>query len=135
MGSGHEINQWGWNDPVTSIYRETFTGEVVNKHAINNEAIQTELKYRFANKIPPGYKDAAKEDGGVGDLLIWKSILEIGKARKRPLVFVSGEEKADWCYRSDNRGMLPRYELIDEFRRASSGNAFCMVSFSELLKL
>jgi predicted nucleic acid-binding protein len=128
------INGWGWNDPVTKIYRELFTADVIKGHSSQNEAVEKELKYRTINKIPPGYKDAAKEDGGVGDLIIWLTILEIGKTRQKPLVFVTGEEKTDWWHRSDKRGMLPRYELIDEFRTASSGKAFYIVSFSEFLK-
>lgn len=111
------------------------TAIVIKAPSQTQDEIKKELTYRKTNKIPPGYKDAGKDDLGVGDLLIWMSILEIGKTRKKPLLFVTGEEKSDWFYRSDNRGMLPRYELIDEFRRDSSGHAFYLASFSGFLEI
>ena len=71
----------------------------------------------------------------LGDLLIWQTILEIGRKHKRSLVFVSGEKKADWFYSSDRQGFFPRYELIDEYRRASEGGSFYILSLEELSRL
>ena len=31
---------------------------------------------RYENRIPPGYKDGYKDENAIGDLLIWKEILE-----------------------------------------------------------
>jgi rRNA-processing protein FCF1 len=126
------ITKWEWNDPVAAMYRSIFSSDIIRAPSFGREEIEKELEYRTTNKVPPGYKDASKDDSGVGDLLIWMTILEIGEARKKPLIFVTGEEKADWQY---NRGLLPRYELIDEFRRKSSGNAFYIASFSAFLEL
>jgi len=129
------IRKWGWNDPVAELYREVFNLDTIRAPSQSKEEIETELKYRITNKIPPGYKDASKDDRGVGDLLIWMTILEIGAERQKPLLFVTGEEKADWQHRSENQGLLPRCELVDEFRRRSSGNPFYIASFSGLLEL
>src|SRR5262249_48178151 len=89
------------------------------------EVIAKELEYRIVHKIPPGYKDASKDDRGVGDLLIWMTILEIGAERQKPLLFVTGEEKADWQHRSDNRGVLPtpreRIAVLQGWLRTSIG--------------
>lgn len=86
-------------------------------------------------QIPPGYKDAAKDDLGIGDFLIWLTILELGSRNQKPLIFVSGEEKSDWQHRSGGAGFLPRYELVDEYQRSSGGQPFYMIPLSRLLEL
>ena len=50
-------------------------------------------------------------------------------------ILVSGEEKADWFIRSADYPLYPRYELVDEYRRASSGSSFHILRFSALLAL
>jgi transposase-like protein/rRNA-processing protein FCF1 len=130
-----EIRKWGWNDPVAEVYRTVFDKNVIIECKRSNEDILANLQDRMDNKIPPGYKDAGKDDNGIGDVLIWLTILEIGEQRKKPLLFVSLDEKADWQHRVDNRGFLPRFELVDEYRRASSGQPFYIAPFSTLLQL
>lgn len=125
---------WHWDDPVSAIYRDFFRGSVVIDPEFNREDLMKDLRHRYENHVPPGYKDSANEHSGIGDLLIWKTILKIGETEKKHLIFVSGEEKADWWYRSDNRPLYPRFELIDEYRRASGGMSLAIISFAELLK-
>jgi uncharacterized protein (DUF983 family)/rRNA-processing protein FCF1 len=129
------VRNWGWNDPVSGLYREIFDDDAVVECSELHDAVIADLEHRIANKIPPGYKDANKDDDGVGDVLIWLTVLQIGRARKRPMLFVTADEKADWQHRVDNRGFLPRYELVDEYRRASDGRAFYISPFSKLLEL
>lgn len=128
------IRNWSLNDPVSVVYREKFDDKCVWDLELDEEEIKKSISFRYKNKIPPGYKDASKSDGGIGDLMIWLTILQIGKKRKRNLIFVTGEEKADWQHRSDNRGLFPRSELVDEYRRASSGKTFHIISLSRLLE-
>jgi hypothetical protein len=130
-----QLRLWTWNDPVSLLYSELFNKDVVFDIEIDKEKIMKDLQYRQENDIPPGYKDASKEDLGIGDLLIWYSILEIGRKNKNSVIFVSGEEKPDWWYKSEGVTLYPRYELVDEFRRASSGNSFHILSFSKFLSL
>lgn len=129
------VRTWTWNDPVSELYRSILTAEVVFDPALDSEVIDADLRYRTANAIPPGYKDAAKGDGGVGDLLIWHTILRLGEDRKVDVIFVSGEEKSDWWHRGGGRHLYPRFELVDEFRRRSGGKAFHITSFAELLDI
>ena len=127
---------WGWGDPVSLAYRETFSGGgCIVECGLDKEEIEKQRDFRFRRKIPPGYKDSSKPDGGVGDLIIWFTILQIARARKRDLVFVTGDEKADWQHRVNNRGFLPRVELVDEYRRTSEGRSLFIVPLSELLSL
>ena len=129
------IQGWQWNDPVSLLYHELFTGNVVLEPQISEEYVKEDLDRRQLHKIPPGYKDAAKEDKGVGDLLIWHTILEIGKTQKKSVIFVSGDEKADWFQQSEKLPLYPRYELVDEFRRLSDEHSFHIIKFSRFLEL
>lgn len=129
------VRDWQFADPVSELYGELFLGDVVQDPIFAAKDLAEEMELRYARGIPPGYKDASKEDGGPGDLVIWKTLLSVGEQRKCPLVFVTGEEKADWWHRASGRAVLPRLELIDEYRRASEGSSFHIVSLSEFLRL
>jgi hypothetical protein len=129
------IRSWEWNDPVSLAYRKHLPASIVFEPKLDREKTLGELKRRYELAIPPGYKDAAKDDYGVGDYLVWKTILAIGARNKRDLIFVSGEEKADWQHRSDGTPLLPRYELLDEYMRSSGGKALYIVPLSRLLEL
>ncbi|MBW3573004.1 MAG: DUF4935 domain-containing protein, partial [Gemmatimonadetes bacterium] len=130
-----EVRNWLWNDPVSVLYRALFDKETIFDPPLDPTTVMADLQWRWENKIPPGYKDASKADEGVGDLLIWLTILEIARAEKKHVLFVTGEEKADWQYRSAGGGLYPRFELVDEFRRASEGKSFFIAPLSTLLAL
>jgi len=128
------VAEWQWNDPVSNIYRDLFKGPTIVEPKFDREELLAELKYRQEHRIPPGFKDANNEYSGVGDLLIWKTILNIGEQESRHLIFVSGDEKADWRYQSENQALYARFELLDEYRRASRGKSLLIISFAELLE-
>lgn len=129
------IRSWEWNDPVTLAYQKYLPSSVIVELEIDKNKLLADLKRRYSLSIPPGYKDAGKEDYGIGDFLIWKTILQIGGSRKKDLIFVSGDEKSDWHHRTDGTAFLPRYELLDEYRRNSDGRALYIVPLSKLLEL
>jgi hypothetical protein len=128
------VEKWQWNDPVSNIYRDLFKGSISVDPVFDRDELLKELRYRQEHRIPPGYKDANNEHSGIGDLLIWKAILQIGKLESRHVVFVSGDEKSDWRYQSENSALYPRYELLDEFRRSSQNKSLLIISFAELLE-
>jgi PIN like domain len=125
---------WHWNDPVSAIYRDLFKPPNIVDLQFDRDDLLKELKYRQEHRIPPGYKDSNNEYSGVGDLIIWKTVLAIGEKESRDVVFVSGDEKTDWRYQSEGRALYPRFELLDEYRRASNGKSLLMISFAELLE-
>lgn len=129
------IESWEWNDPVSTTYQEIFGTDGVFDPKFNEEEVAKEYRYRYENKIPPGYKDAAKEDAGIGDFLIWKTILELGKVQQKSVVLVSGEQKSDWRIKSEGKSLYPRYELVDEFKRHSGGQSIHIIQFSDFLEL
>lgn len=124
---------WRGDDPVTLAYQEIFKQGVVVDFEYVRADIEKEWEVRRASKIPPGYKDQSKSDKGLGDFLIWKTILDIGKTMQQDLIFVTGDEKADWRVGSNHQGVYPRPELIDEYRRASGGKNLELLKLAELL--
>ena len=130
------VRGWYWNDPVSNVYHNLFASDVVVEPDFNEREVRADHAWRIENGIPPGYKDKSKRDNGVGDLLIWRTVLHVGKQEPcKSVVLVSGDEKADWVTKSDNKPLFPRYELVDEFRRASKGQSFHLISFHALLAL
>ncbi len=133
-GLTSQIRSWRGNDPVTALYSGLFTKDRLARPTQANDVLETEWVYRRRNKIPPGYKDGAKDDLGIGDFAIWMSLLSLGAAHKKDLIFVTGEEKADWFVRAGNARVYPRPELIDEYRRKSGGHTLRLSSLHELLR-
>lgn len=128
------IKNWNWNDPVSELYSKLFPDLVVDP-TLNEDEVTKQLDYHHANKLPPGYKDASKDDRGIGDQLVWNCVVAIAEGRKCPVVLVSGDSKADWFYRSEGQPLFPRYELVDEIRRVSGGKSLHIVQFSTFLEL
>lgn len=129
------VQAWNWDDPVSLMYNEISDPTCVYDPSFDKETISNELEQRYAHDIPPGYKDADKSDKGIGDFLIWKTILDLGKTRQKNVILVSNDEKIDWQHKSSNQVLYPRYELVDEFRRESGGHHFHLIQFSEFLNL
>ncbi|WP_156040610.1 PIN-like domain-containing protein [Chondromyces apiculatus] len=98
------IIAWDGNDPVSATYSRLFTQPCIRDPGFDKAEVLKDLRRRVEHKIPPGYKDADKSDGGVGDLLIWWTILDLAREHNRPLIFVTGDRKADWQHRSDKKG-------------------------------
>jgi len=131
----NHIESWTWNDPVSKLYAELFTDDVILDIEVNEEEVKKDLERRQQYHIPPGYEDSSKADSGVGDLLIWNTILTIGRNHKKSVIFVSSDKKSDWWHKKGKDALYPRYELVDEFRRCSEGQTFHIIELSNLLEL
>lgn len=128
------VQSWSGDDPVTSIYNTVFDAANIIVPTDTNADILVEWQKRLIDRVPPGYKDGNKEDTGIGDFLIWKSLLALGASYKKDLIFVTGEEKADWFVRFNNRAAYPRPELVAEYRKYSGGKNIRLVEFHEVLR-
>lgn len=127
------VKSWAWNDPVSKFYGEIFTSDTIRKCSISQKDLPSLHQERFQNNIPPGYKDGGKPDGGIGDLLVWLTILDLA-AENKNVLFITGETKADWYHRSMEQGIYPRYELLYEFKlKSSERKNFHILKFSSLL--
>jgi hypothetical protein len=130
-----EMKKWRGDDPVIKMYSEILKPTIVEMKLDEEDrkSLLKEWRWRSGCEVPPGYKDAAKPDSGIGDFLVWKCLLQLGEAHKKHLAFVTGEQKADWFARSSGQGIYPRLELLDEYRRASGGKSLRLMSLYELL--
>lgn len=129
------VKAWGWNDPVSKMYHEILAERILDDDALDFDVIEEDLKRRNELNIPPGYKDKNKDQNQAGDLLIWHEILNLAKTKDRHLIFVSGDQKADWWHQSGKSPLYPRFELVDEFREKTNGRSFHILTLSKLLEV
>jgi hypothetical protein len=98
------------------------------------EELELTRKLRYDAKSPPGFRDKGKDDGGVGDLAIWLTVLQESAAASRDAIFVSEEGKDDWFHSAGSEPLFPRYELVEEFSAATGGKNFGIMKLSRLLE-
>lgn len=109
---------------------------------------------RFEHRLPPGFRDGAKLENGLGDLIIWFEILEkaAASAEQFPKVlFISRDEKDDWVYAPKMRMQFVRGErkvvgntrpeirladprLVAEFSRRVGHTSFAIASLNLLVE-
>ena len=128
-----DVKTWNWDDPVSALYRTIFTPEVIIETTKSESEIEKDLEFRIEHQIAPGFKDSNKIDKGIGDLIIWTTILELGKTNNKHVTFVSNEKKSDWFHSEFKTSLYPKYELFDEFRRETSGQSINIINFEEFL--
>lgn len=129
-----QMKAWRGDDPVSAIYAATFGKEQMIGPGVPNEKVIEELQYGLHHQVPPGYKDASKDDQGIGDVIVWLSLLGLGKNSGKDLIFVTGEQKGDWFVRAGKQPLYPRPELVDAYRRASDGRSLRLSSLHDLLR-
>jgi len=127
-----EVQAWSWDDPVSAHYQEAFPPSVVVDYHYAEVEVKADATKRKAAGMPPGYKDAGKDDGGIGDLLIWRTLLEIGRKEQRDVLFVTEDEKSDWRHGGSGN---TRFELLQEFRRETGGRTIAVISLKAFLQL
>jgi rRNA-processing protein FCF1 len=128
------ITNWNWSDPVTSMYQKTFSEEIVINIEDNNDVLVEEFNARIEDEIPPGNKDSSKKNNAIGDFIIWKTILELGKEKNRDIIFISNDEKNDWLLKGNKKSISTKFELVDEYYRITEGNHFISMTFTNFLE-
>lgn len=129
------IIDWNWSDPVTTMYQSTFNETIIISPFGSEEELSKEYNERIYDEIPPGNKDKTKEKNAIGDFLIWKSILELGKKKKTDIIFVSNDEKNDWLLKGNQKSISTKFELVDEYYRYTEGYDFMSITFKSFLDL
>jgi hypothetical protein len=132
-----ELSNWSGNkDPITAMYSDVIADCIVDLSLTEEQATEflAEHKFRKDMKIPPGFADGAKPDEGIGDLIIWKTVLQAAKGCSRDLLFVTQEEKNDWFVVGGGTRQ-PRPELLDEYFRESNGGTLHLLSLPAFLRL
>jgi hypothetical protein len=105
------------NDPILEKICELFDSRIGSQFDLEKlPDILKEAKRRKENKIPPGFMDSKKEGNRpYGDFIMWRQILDHIKTAKKPLIFVTSEQKEDWWEKSSGKTIGPLYELLKEF--------------------
>ena len=102
---------------ITNLFDNNL-GEKYSEAELNK--IYEEGKKRYANKIPPGFKDLEdkknKGDNHIyGDLIIWKQLIDKINKQKTPIIFITDDRKEDWWRIESGKTIRPHEELIKEF--------------------
>ena len=135
-----EVRHWYEADPVLVAYRGFITAEMMIAPDKSHEELRKDNDYRNTHNLPPGTADAKKPDGGIGDKIIWNTILKLGEETKKDLIFVTQDiTKKDWVHvhTKDKQAevLFPRYELVEEYRKSSDDGTLHIIELSELLAL
>jgi predicted nucleic acid-binding protein len=90
---------------------------------------------RYADKVPPGYKDEEDKEGErkYGDLVLWHQIIDKAKEENQPIIFVTDDRKEDWWWKFKGRTIGPRPELVEEIQD-QAGVKFYMYSTDPFMK-
>ena len=85
-------------DPLQQRISELFSegvGDPLSDEA--DAALIREGERRYQDRVPPGYKDADKDDRRkYGDLRVWFQTIEWARHFQRNVVFITGDTKEDW---------------------------------------
>ncbi|TLX46661.1 hypothetical protein C1E24_12405 [Pseudoalteromonas phenolica] len=127
------------NDEILEFIEVTFegkTGQPYDSEKIKELIVIGESRYE--SKIPPGYKDAAKDSTEdptrkYGDLFVWLQTIDFAKANNCSVVFITDDKKEDWWLEQSGRTISPRPELIEEFIKETD-QQFWMYSVSKFIQ-
>lgn len=126
-----DLRRWATaqhDDEVLATFRRYYdqrTGRRPSPEWIQQSTGEGEKRYK--NKRPPGYEDAAKESNQFGDYFLWKQCIEKCQTEQRPLLFVTGDVKADWWETGrDKKRLGPRVELVEELFDESGQHLFML---------
>lgn len=105
---------------------------------------------RYENRIPPGYKDGYKDENAIGDLLIWKEILEYCSAGNvKKAIFITRDRKQDIVYEPEEQILgsesrpaatsekirIAKNSLVYEFKLKTGSEDFYIVDFETFVKI
>lgn len=108
------------DDSIQSAIAKVFTGRVGEPY--DHERLNTifeERQQRYAESIPPGFKDQRKSDDSgahsekcrkYGDLLVWFQILDQAQSDSVSVILVTDDKKEDWwqTFKGKTLGPPPR---------------------------
>ncbi|PQP14008.1 hypothetical protein C5613_41485 [Rhodococcus opacus] len=132
------------SDEILKRLDDLITGRVGQPYFSQELRVHVEhaTRFRFPNKIPPGYADADEKPTELlqaGDYLIWRQLLDCMQdmeetGAEKLVIFVTKDFKSDWWVLNDKDEVLsPRPELIDEMRD-EAGAKLLMLSISDFLE-
>ena len=130
------------NDETERELNQIFKGNVGERFQLEKlEEIYKKGTERYANGIPPGYKDMTKDVSDktqtkkFGDLIVWYQIIEMAKSDKNntSIILVTDDRKEDWWWKVSTRTIGPRPELRKEIKD-DAGVEFYMYPSNQFMK-
>ena len=141
---------------IQDLQKKDIVGKTVNQ--LNSgvplsfseiKKIAEEGRVRYANHIPPGYKDSGTKSGirQYGDLIIWNEIIRKAREDKKDIIFISNDEKSDWRITDESKNDSlaekpnsdeignPCRELLAEFEEETGRNMWIYSTLSFITKL
>ncbi len=103
-------------DELREWLTELLEGKVGKPYSEEDlENIYQKAEKRFSYKKPPGYKDAKKPiPKNYGDVVLWFQLIDYAREQRKPLIFVTDDNKEDWWLKYDGETIEPRPDLIQE---------------------
>lgn len=105
------------------IYRDEIDNLLLGKigSPYSQEELQQvckQVKSRFEQEIPPGYKDKNKSQNikQYGDAILWFQLIDYAKTQNKPIIFITDDTKEDWWKIHKGKTISPRPELIQEVK-------------------
>lgn len=114
-------------DDIQEKLAEITEGKIGPEFEIKElQTIFNEGKTRYANKIPPGFRDLGKESHSqqraFGDYILWLQIIDKAQKENRNVIFITDDQKEDWWRIFKGKTIGPRPELIKEFQEKTNQN-------------
>lgn len=118
-------------DNLNDKIAELFKGKIGDKYTDEKEAqIFLQGAERYVKKIPPGFGDIKKpENEKYGDLIIWNQIIDKAILNKKPIIFVTDDEKEDWWHIVSGKTIGPNPDLLKEFHTKTKNRIYLYGSF------
>lgn len=113
---------WESNDTILDNVTKCFEGVVGNSYnQAQYEEIIKEGVERYKKETPPGFMDDDKDERNMyGDLVIWHQIIDKATSDKKPIIFITRDQKRDWWWIDEGKMIGPRPELVREIINASA---------------
>lgn len=109
---------------------------------------EAEYQVRYENRVPPGFEDEDKKNNKIGDLIIWKEILEFCKSNEiKKAILITRDGKADIVYTPQNqtvegrrageteRVKIAKESLIYEFKKSVNSDNFYIIDFRTFVRI
>ena len=114
--------EWLKTDDVLQKINELFDDNVGESYTEEElEHLYKEGQDRYDKKIPPGFKDNAKQDNKkYGDFILWKQIIDKAIQTKKSIILISGDVKEDWWLEKDGQRIMPLPKLKKEIYRLAN---------------
>ncbi len=119
---------------------ENRIGAVLTDEVLKGYMVEGEI--RLPAKIPPGFVDYKERAGerttnpyaGFGDMIIWFEMIEKAKEVKKPVIFISDDQKEDWILEQSGLKQGPLPALRKEFFEKSDGQEFHMYTATQFVR-